>query len=259
MTFSTAPAVLQLSGAAFAYGADVALDGVTLTVHAGEALALIGPNGSGKSTFLKGVLGILPLTAGTLQIFGTDRTADTARSLGYLPQSDEVDPEFPVSLEQVVLMGRYRRLGWWRLPARADRAAAAEALRVTGLTALAKTRFGLLSGGQQQRGLLARALAANPRMLLLDEPFNGLDQPNRDALVETIRELKSHGVAVLITTHDLVLARDVCDTVLLVNGTQIAFGTLADVLTLENLQAAFSGVQVEVDEHTVVLPGHDGH
>lgn len=259
MTFSAAPAVLELSGAAFAYGHDVALDGVTLTVHAGEALALIGPNGSGKSTFLKGVLGMLPLAAGTLHIFGADRSADTSRSLGYLPQSDEVDHEFPVSLEQVVMMGRYRRLGWWRLPARADRAAVAEALRVTGLTALAKIRFGMLSGGQQHRGLLARALAANPRMLLLDEPFNGLDQPNRDALVETIRELKSNGVAVLITTHDLVLAREVCDTVLLVNGTQIAFGTLADVLTLENLQAAFSGVQVEVDEHTVVLPGHDGH
>jgi len=259
MTLSTAPAVLELSGAAFAYGHEMALDGVTLTVHAGEALALIGPNGSGKSTFLKGVLGILPLAAGTLQIFGVERTGETSLSLGYLPQSDEVDPEFPVSLEQVVMMGRYRRLGWWRLPARADRTAVAEALRVTGLSALAKTRFGLLSGGQQQRGLLARALAANPRMLLLDEPFNGLDQPNRDALVETIRELKSNGVAVLITTHDLVLAREVCDTVLLVNGTQIAFGTLADVLTLENLQAAFSGVQVEVDEHTVVLPGHDGH
>jgi manganese/iron transport system ATP-binding protein len=157
------------------------------------------------------------------------------------------------------MMGRFRRLGWWRLPARADRAAVAEALRVTGLAPLAKSRFGLLSGGQQQRGLLARALAANPRMLLLDEPFNGLDQPNRDALVETIRVLKREGVTVLLTTHDLELAREVCDSVLLVNGTQIACGSLADVLTLENLQAAFSGVQVEVDEHTVVLPGHDGH
>lgn len=259
MTFSTSPAVLEVAGAAFAYGHDVALDGVTLTVHAGEAIALIGPNGSGKSTFLKGVLGVLPLTKGTLRLFGAARTAETARALGYLPQRDEVDPEFPVSLEQAVMMGRYRRLGWWRLPARADRVAVADALRVTGLTALAKMRFGLLSGGQQQRGLLARALAANPRMLLLDEPFNGLDQPNRDALVKTIRVLKSNGVAVLITTHDLGLAREVCDTVLLVNGSQIAFGTLTDVLTLENLQAAFSGVQVEVDEHTVVLPGHDGH
>ncbi|MBK5239406.1 MAG: AAA family ATPase, partial [Actinomycetales bacterium] len=100
---------------------------------------------------------------------------------------------------------------------------------------------------------------AKPRMLLLDEPFNGLDQPNRDALIETIRVLKSNGVAVLITTHDLELAREVCDTVLLVNATQIAFGPREKVLTLENLQAAFSGVQVEVDEHTVVLPGHDGH
>jgi manganese/iron transport system ATP-binding protein len=250
---------LSLSEAAFAYGHDVALDGLNLEVAEGEALALIGPNGSGKSTFLKGVLGILPLAAGRMQLFGGERTSDTARSLGYLPQSDEVDPEFPVSLEQVVMMGRYRRLGWWRLPARADRAAVAEALRLTGLAPLAQSRFGSLSGGQQQRGLLARALAANPRMLLLDEPFNGLDQPNRDALVETIRSLKANGVTILLTTHDLVLAREVCDKVLLVNATQIAFGSLAEVLTLEHLQAAFSGVQVEVDEHTVVLPGHDGH
>ena len=262
MTFVNTPAVpvaLELTGAAFSYGNDVALDEVTLSVQEGEGLALIGPNGSGKSTFLKGVLGLLPLTAGTMQVFGADRGTDTARSLGYLPQSDEVDPEFPVSLEQVVMMGRYRRLGWWRLPARADRTAVAEALRLTGLTTLAKKRFGLLSGGQQQRGLLARALAANPRMLLLDEPFNGLDQPNRDALVETIRVLKGEGVTVLITTHDLALAREVCEKVLLVNGTQIAFGSLAEVLTLDNLQAAFSGFQVEVDEHSVVLPGHDGH
>ena len=256
---AVAPVALELAGAAFSYGKDVALDGLTLSVHEGEALALIGPNGSGKSTFLKGVLALLPLTAGTMQIFGADRSTETARSLGYLPQSDGVDPEFPVSLEQVVMMGRYRLLGWWRLPGRADRAAVANALRVTGLTALAKSRFGALSGGQQQRGLLARALAANPRMLLLDEPFNGLDQPNRDALMETIRVLKKDGVTVLLTTHDLELAREVCDTVLLVNGTQIACGCLTDVLTLENLQAAFSGVQVEVDEHTVVLPGHDGH
>lgn len=254
-----APVTLELTGAAFTYGHDVALAGLTLAVREGQALALIGPNGSGKSTFLKGVLGLLSLASGTLKIFGADRSAETARSLGYLPQSDDIDPEFPVSLEQVVMMGRYRRLGWWRLPSRDDRLAVAEAMRLTGLTSLAKKRFGLLSGGQQQRGLLARALAANPRMLLLDEPFNGLDQPNRDALVETIRVLKSTGVTILLTTHDLELAREVCDTVLLLNGTQIAFGSLAEVLTLENLQAAFSGVQVEIDEHTVVLPGHDGH
>lgn len=262
MTISNAPVAavaLKLNDAAFAYGQNVALDGLNLAVHEGEALALIGPNGSGKSTFLKGVLGVIPLASGTMQIFGADRTAETSRGLGYLPQRDEVDPDFPVSLEQVVMMGRYRKLGWWRLPGRTDRAAVAEALRVTGLASLSKSHFGLLSGGQQQRGLLARALAAKPRILLLDEPFNGLDQPNRDALIETIRVLKSNGVAVLITTHDLELAREVCDTVLLVNATQIAFGPREKVLTLENLQATFSGVQVEFDEHTVVLPGHDDH
>ncbi len=261
-TIDVAPAgavVLEMTNGAFAYGHAVALDALNLTVHEGEALALIGPNGSGKSTFLKGVLGLLPLVTGTVSIFGADRSAETSRLLGYLPQRDEVDPEFPVSLEQVVMMGRYRRLGWWRLPARKDRAAVAAALRATDLTPLAKSRFGSLSGGQQQRGLLARALAADPRILLLDEPFNGLDQPNREALIETIRVLKANGVAVILTTHDLELAREVCDTVLLVNGTQIAWGPREQVLKLENLKRAFRGVQVEVDEHSVVLPGHDGH
>jgi manganese/iron transport system ATP-binding protein len=128
---------------------------------------------------------------------------------------------------------------------------------MTGLTARASARFGALSGGQQQRGLLARALAAKPRLLLLDEPFNGLDQPNRAALLATLRELKMRGVTIVVTTHDLDLARDVCDKVLLLAGTQVAFGPTNEVLTLDNLQAAFGDVQVEIDEHRVVIPGHD--
>ena len=113
-----------------------------------------------------------------------------------------------------------------------------------------------MSGGQQQRGLLARALASAPRLLLLDEPFNGLDQANRDALVQTLRTLKQRGVAVLVSTHDLELAREVCDTVLLLNGRQVACGRTEDVLTLPNVQAAFAESGVEIDEHTLVVPGH---
>jgi manganese/iron transport system ATP-binding protein len=128
-----------------------------------------------------------------------------------------------------------------------------------GLAHRARSRFGELSGGQQQRGLLARAIASGPRLLLLDEPFNGLDQKNRDALIRTLQRLKSDGVAVLVSTHDLELARAVCDGALLLNGTQVAFGPLAEVLTLGNVQQAFSEVGVEMDEHTIVVPGHSGH
>jgi ABC-type Mn2+/Zn2+ transport system ATPase subunit len=263
--------VLRLSGAAFTHPGGGGVGGLDLTVEAGSALALIGPNGAGKSTLLKGVLGLVPLTAGTMELGSVEVGGADAATLapppthsrngmiGFLPQSSELDPDFPISLEQVVMQGRYRRLGLMRWPGRADRAAVRRALDTVGLAALAKRRFGELSGGQRQRGLLARALASEPRLLLLDEPFNGLDQANRDALVDTLRALRQQGVAVIVSTHDLELAKEVCDVVALVNGTQLAFGPVEEVLTLGNVQECFDGVEVELDEHTLVVPGHEGH
>ena len=268
--------VLRLDGAAFTHSGGAGVSGLDLEITAGEAVALIGPNGAGKSTLLKGVLGLVPLTAGRLTV-GPGRSsgsesesADAAASrpareharngmIAFLPQSTELDPDFPISLEQVVMQGRYRRMGFLRWPRRADREAVRRALETVGLADLAKRRFGELSGGQRQRGLLARALASEPALLLLDEPFNGLDQQNRDALIATLRALKAQGVAVLVSTHDLELAKLVCDAVVLVNGTQLAAGPVADVLTLGNVQECFDGVEVELDEHTLVVPGHEGH
>ncbi|WP_198415945.1 metal ABC transporter ATP-binding protein [Cryobacterium sp. TMT2-23] len=252
-----APLALRVVGAAFSYGHLPALEGITFDLRAGEAVALIGPNGSGKSTLLKGILGLVQRVSGTVEVLG-EPTAPVG-SIGYVPQAGDLDPQFPVTLEQVVLMGRYRTLGWLRLPGKRDREAVARALDAVGLTQRAKTRFGELSGGQQQRGLLARAVASGPRLLLLDEPFNGLDQQNRDALVGTVKRLKEEGVAVLVSTHDLQLAREVCEEVLLLNGTQVAFGPRESVLSLENVQRTFHEVGVELDEHTVVLPDHSGH
>jgi ABC-type Mn2+/Zn2+ transport system ATPase subunit len=267
--------VLRLDGAAFTHPGGTGVSGLDLEIRSGEAVALIGPNGAGKSTLLAGVLGLVPLTAGrmTLGSMPADVAASTtgaeegapasthARNgmIGFLPQTAELDPDFPISLEQVVMQGRYRRLGFLRWPGRADREAVRRALGTVGLGAIAKRRFGELSGGQRQRGLLARALASEPRLLLLDEPFNGLDQQNRDALIDTLRTLKAQGVAVLVSTHDLELAKLVCDRVVLVNRTQLAFGAVAEVLTLGNVQECFDGVEVELDEHTLVVPGHEGH
>ena len=260
--------VLRLDGAAFTHPGGGGVAGLDLAIEPGEAVALIGPNGAGKSTLLKGVLGLVPRTAGTMTIGTTPTDAEDRRDgpvnargsmFGFLPQSSDFDPDFPISLEQVVMQGRYRRLGLIRWPGRTDRAAVRRALETVGLAALAKHRFGELSGGQRQRGLLARALAGEPRLLLLDEPFNGLDQLNRDALVDTLRTLKRQGVAVLVSTHDLELAKLVCDSVVLVNGTQLASGPVAEVLTLGNVQECFDGVEVELDEHTLVVPGHEGH
>ncbi|MGW9630520.1 metal ABC transporter ATP-binding protein [Agromyces sp. NPDC055520] len=260
--------VLRLHGAAFTHPGGSGVGGLDLEVMPGEAVALIGPNGAGKSTLLKGVLGLVPRTAGTIEFGGGGDSSGAGGTrpshaaggmIGFLPQSADLDPDFPISLEQVVMQGRYRGLGLFRWPGRADRAAVRDAIETVGLDALAKRPFGELSGGQRQRGLLARALAADPRLLLLDEPFNGLDQANRDALVETLRTLKSRGVAVIVSTHDLDLARQVCDSVVLLNGTQLASGPVDEVLTLGNVQECFEGVEVEIDEHTLVVPGHEGH
>ncbi|WP_353826973.1 metal ABC transporter ATP-binding protein [Agromyces sp. SYSU T0242] len=254
---SDAEPVLLLREAAFRHPGGAGVSGLRLGVAPGEAVAVIGPNGAGKSTLLRGILGLVPLVDGEMRIGGADHAADGM--VGFLPQSAELDPEFPISLEQVVMQGRYRRLGLLRWPGRHDRELVARALETVGLADLAGRRFGELSGGQRQRGLLARALASEPALLLLDEPFNGLDQVNRDALLATIRALKAQGVAIVVSTHDLELARAVCDAVLLVNGGQVGCGPVDEVLTLENVQRCFEGMGVEIDEHTVVVPDHEGH
>ena len=220
--------VLVARGAAFSYGAHPALGGVDLTLEPGTATALIGPNGAGKSTLLKGILGLVRLTAGELH---APSVTGRARSIGYLPQSGQVDPDFPITARQVVMLGRSRQLPWYRWPNRADRAAVAAALETVGLQDRARRRFGDLSGGQRQRVLLARAIVSEPRLLLLDEPFNGLDAENREALLATLGRLRAAGVALLVSTHDLVLARAVCDRVLaLADGRVVAHGPLAEVL-----------------------------
>lgn len=250
---------LRLIDASFGYSGRPAVHGLDFQVEAGEAVAVIGANGSGKSTLLKGILGLAPRLGGLIEVHGRTRRDPRRTLVGYLPQNDSIDPELPITLRQIVAMGRYRRLGLFRWPSAHDRQAVAHALDLVGLAALGTRRFGDLSGGQRQRGLLARAIAAEPALLLLDEPFNGLDQSNRLALLHAIERVKAQDVAVLVSTHDLQIAHEVCEKVLFLDGAQVAFGARNDVLTLQNVQATFEHVQVELDEHTVVTPGHEGH
>lgn len=224
------------------------LTGVSFDVRPGEAVALIGPNGAGKSTLLAGLIGTASHEAERWVV--PDRA-----DIGLLPQTSTADLDFPVTLEDVVLMGRTARLGM-RWPGRADRRIAREAIELVGLGPQRRARFGALSGGQRQRGLLARALAGEPRLVLLDEPFNGLDRASRDALLGVIERLKAEGVALLITTHDLDLARAACERTLLVNGEQVAFDETACVLTLEQVERTFAAHAIEIDGHTLATTEH---
>ncbi|MFD5598676.1 metal ABC transporter ATP-binding protein [Leucobacter sp. NPDC058333] len=249
---------IALDGAAFGYDGTPRVERLTLAVPAGAAVALIGPNGSGKSTLLRGILGLADLTSGTIRVLG--EAPDRARKrIGSLPQADTRDATLPVTLRQVVTMGLYRSRGALRPIGRGGHAAVSQALERVGLSAFAGRRFGELSGGQQQRGILARALVSDPQLLLLDEPFNGLDRENRDVLLRLVRELRAEGRTIVVSTHDLEIAQEACSHALLLAsghhpnqpGHPAAFGPVAEALTLDAVQHAFQDTTVELDHHTV--------
>jgi manganese/iron transport system ATP-binding protein len=246
---------LDIQDATIAYDADPVLTGVTGKVQAGEVAALIGPNGAGKSTLINAVLGLVPVVGGSIAVLGRPPAA-ARRDVGYVPQADTLDLQFPVSVAQVVLLGRYRRVGWLRRPGRDDRHAAAEALQRVGLADRARATFGTLSGGQRQRVLLARAIAARPRLLLLDEPFNGVDLVSQDALLATLDELKRQGTAVLISTHDLALAQHVADHACLLNRRMYGFGPTGATLTPDRLRATYGNQALQLHGDHIVVAHH---
>ncbi|MEV4760880.1 metal ABC transporter ATP-binding protein [Micromonospora sp. NPDC049559] len=246
---------LSIRRASLAYpGGGPVLTGVDGSVAPGEAVALIGPNGGGKSTLIKGLLGLVPVVAGEITVLGRS-PARARRDVAYVPQADTLDPDFPISAAQVVLTGRYRRIGWLRRPGRTDRAIAGEALDRVGLAHRARTRFGELSGGQRQRVLLARAIAQRPRLLLLDEPFNGVDAVSQQTILATLAEFKRAGAAVVVSTHDLTVAHLNCESVCLVNGCQYGFGPTGRTLTSPGLRAAYGQQAVELRGDRVIVAG----
>ncbi|GAA1471693.1 ABC transporter ATP-binding protein [Corynebacterium felinum] len=194
----TSPVVIETHNFACGYGQENILSGVTFSLKAGQALGLIGANGSGKSTLLKGIIGLCR-TSGTITQHG---------HIGYVPQHQDVDLSFPVTGRQVVEMGLYPHTPWWK---KVDRKKVSAAIALVGLEHKADARFGDLSGGQRQRILIARALVTEPTLILLDEPFNGLDVDSRKVLVNTIKTLKKHGTAIIVSTHDYELADQVCE------------------------------------------------
>jgi manganese/iron transport system ATP-binding protein len=246
------PPALDLDDVTVTYGSALALENIDGMVAPGEAVALIGPNGAGKSTLIKAILGLVPLASGRITVLGRSPAA-ARRDVAYVPQADTLDPEFPISVGQVVLMGRYRRIGWLRRPKAADRQAARRALEQVGLADRARHRFGTLSGGQRQRVLLARAIAAEPRLLLLDEPFNGVDAVSEQALLDAIAALKRQDTAVVVSTHDLALAHLACEEVCLLNRRQYGFGPTTVTLTPDRLRATYGGHALELRGDRVIV------
>jgi ABC-type Mn2+/Zn2+ transport system ATPase subunit len=217
------------------------LDDVNLTVQAGERVAIVGPNGAGKSTLFKVIAGLQPHRSGEVRVHGHSHHAGDCPAIGYVPQREEVDWRFPLTVRDVVIMGTIREVGWLRFPGARQRRAAESALEQVGLAALADRPIAELSGGQQQRIFIARALAQRADVLLLDEPFSGIDAQAFEAIFSVLDALRQRGVTVLLSTHDLEMASTRFDRLVLLNRRIFAEGPAGSVLTAERLAAAYGG------------------
>ena len=246
---SDAP-TLELDRVSVSYGRVAALIDVSFQLGPGDQVAVVGPNGAGKSTLFNVVAGIIRPDRGAVRIYGSWPSEHIC--VGYVPQRNRIDWRFPVSVADVVMMGRVRKIGLFRWPSTRDRVAVRDALAQVGLADLANRQIGELSGGQQQRVFLARALAQQAELLLLDEPLTGLDLPSRDAILTILAELHHQGVATLTATHDLNQAAEHFPRILLLNRRVVAFGPPQEALTAQALAAAY-GNQMHI------LQTNNGH
>lgn len=232
-----------------AYHGTVALRDVSLHLQPGTICGLVGMNGSGKSTLFKAIMGFVTVQNGRVRVGGLRSRMVQKRGLvAYVPQAEEVDWEFPISVRDVVMMGRYGNMSLLRLPSRDDRRAVDEALERVSMTNLANRQIGELSGGQKKRAFVARALAQEAAVLLLDEPFAGVDVTTQALIIEVLSELRSNGRTILVSTHDLPSVNEFCDEVVLLNTTKIAHGSAAEVMTEDNLAKTFGRQMIHLPD-----------
>lgn len=220
-----------------------ALRDASFEIPRGTVTALVGVNGAGKSTLFKAIMGFVPVAKGSIRLLGMSVSEALKKNLvSYVPQSEEVDWTFPVLVEDVVMMGRYGHMGFLRRPRKADRDAVEAALDRVNMLDFRHRQIGELSGGQKKRVFLARALAQDGQVILLDEPFTGVDVKTEDQIIALLRDLRDEGRVMLVSTHNLGSVPEFCDRTVLVKGTVLAHGSTEDTFTRENLEAAFGGV-----------------
>jgi manganese/zinc/iron transport system ATP- binding protein len=234
------PPILDVHDLTVAYHHRPVLWDIDLQVHEPSLVGIIGPNGAGKSTLIKAVLGLVPLASGAVTVWGQS-VASQRRRIGYVPQRESVDWDFPVSVLDVVLMGTYGRLGWCRRPGKAERAWARECLARVGLADLARQQIGQLSGGQQQRTFLARTLAQRADLYFMDEPMAGVDAATERVIFSMLHELRDQGKTVVAVHHDLRTVPQYFDQVILINTRLIGSGPPAQVFTEDLLRKTYGG------------------
>lgn len=220
-----------------------AIEDINFSLHSGTTCALVGVNGSGKSTLFKSIMGLVKPNTGFIAVSGMPVKQALGKNLvAYVPQSEDIDWNFPILVYDVVMQGRFGHMNWMRRPKAKDKQAVAEAMERLGITELAKRQIGELSGGQKKRVFLARALAQQSRIILLDEPFTGVDVKTELAIMDLLCELRHEGLLMLVSTHNLGSVPDYCNHVVLINTQLIAEGPTAETYTQENLEKAFGGV-----------------
>lgn len=231
---------IQVTDLTVAYGNKPVLWDIDLRVPGNTLMAIVGPNGAGKTTLIKAILGLVPVAAGQVLIYGRPY-AEQRRLVGYVPQRGSVDWDFPTNVLDVVMMGRYGALGWFKRPGRQERELALQALDKVGMRAYAHRQISQLSGGQQQRTFLARALVQDAQVYFMDEPFQGVDATTERAIVTLLKELRAAGKTVVVVHHDLQTVPEYFDWVTLLNVRRIASGPVSEVFTEENLRLTYGG------------------
>jgi manganese/iron transport system ATP-binding protein len=242
--------ILDVSHLTVRYNGRVALEDVTFHLHEGERIAIVGPNGAGKSTLIKTIAGVLQPHSGEVNIFGSRPRGHVC--IGYIPQRSQVDWNFPVSVADVVMMGRSAKLGPFNWPHKKDWDVVQHALETVELANLSKRQISQLSGGQQQRMFIARALAQEAELMLMDEPLTGLDAPSQEGILTLLDRLKREKVTVMVATHDLDQAASHFDRIMLLNHQIIAFDEPQNVLHTDNLLKAYGGRLKPVDGQNIV-------